>query len=292
MFENQNNLKDQTQEKKENSQNQEAKKDLPKVSDTKIHTMPEKFLQTGQTKYSTKTKTPSSLKKNILIGGLICIVIIAFIVLGFWFLLQSLEQEPENQLADLQTQSQNQPETNNFQNTQEEEDLCSEDACDQCSFDQCSNLSEFCHLEDLCQPSDSIENCPNYVCLFGPEEIDLDNLDQEEPELILAQDDDFDLLTNVEEDLWQSDPNNSDTDGDSYSDSEEILNLYNPNQAGSAKLFETDLIKKYIDNIYSYSIYYPSSWQENKIDDQTMFISETGEFVQIIIQEQENDCWH
>ena len=45
-------------------------------------------------------------------------------------------------------------------------------------------------------------------------------------------DDDHDGLNNSEEMIWNSDPKNSDTDGDGYSDGEEVDNGYSPTGAG------------------------------------------------------------
>ncbi|MFH1564566.1 MAG: hypothetical protein ABIC82_01825 [bacterium] len=55
-----------------------------------------------------------------------------------------------------------------------------------------------------------------------------------EVDAIDKTDDDQDGLTNQEEILYNTDPFNSDTDGDGYSDGDEVKNGYNPN--GSGKL--------------------------------------------------------
>jgi len=53
-------------------------------------------------------------------------------------------------------------------------------------------------------------------------------------ELLLVDDPDFDDLDDIQEKLYGTDPYKADTDGDGYSDSQEIAAGYNPN--GSGKL--------------------------------------------------------
>lgn len=52
------------------------------------------------------------------------------------------------------------------------------------------------------------------------------------------QDDDNDELPNAKEIIYDSDPKNPDTDGDSYLDGSEIINGYDPIAAGSTRLAE------------------------------------------------------
>ncbi len=130
-----------------------------------------------------------------------------------------------------------------------------------------------------------MEICPQYVCVAGRKE--------EEPilpeELKMSQDSDSDLLTDLEEGLWGTNPLESDSDGDGYNDGVEIINLYNPTVAGSGtgKLLDSNLIKTYTNTKFGYSVYYPSSWQVqdlNEAGEEMMFKSATGEFVEVIVQ--------
>ncbi|MBI5071693.1 hypothetical protein HZB93_02240 [Candidatus Falkowbacteria bacterium] len=101
-------------------------------------------------------------------------------------------------------------------------------------------------------------------------------------------DTDNDGLTDVEESLFNTDKNNADTDGDSYSDSLELVNLYNPTGVAPQKIEETDLVKIYSNQIFKYSIFYPTSWSARALDAterEVLFTSTTGEFVQVIVDD-------
>ena len=61
----------------------------------------------------------------------------------------------------------------------------------------------------------------------------------EEPEEDLLIDTDNDGLTDNDElNIWQTDPDNPDTDGDGYLDGEEVSNGYNPNGEGTIEINE------------------------------------------------------
>ena len=75
-----------------------------------------------------------------------------------------------------------------------------------------------------------------------------------------APDTDGDGLTNVEEALYGTDPNKVDTDGDSYSDSVEVINLYDPARLALAKLIDSGHVTNYISKEGNYQIFYPTSW--------------------------------
>ncbi|MBI4713886.1 hypothetical protein HY771_01745 [Candidatus Uhrbacteria bacterium] len=62
--------------------------------------------------------------------------------------------------------------------------------------------------------------------------IDEDRIGLCKEEWILVDDPDFDDLDNTQEKLYGTDPYKADTDGDGYSDSQEIAAGYNPNGAG------------------------------------------------------------
>jgi hypothetical protein len=76
----------------------------------------------------------------------------------------------------------------------------------------------------------------------------------------LAPDADGDGLTNVEEALYGTDPNKVDSDGDGFSDSVEVINLYNPAGFTPNKLIEAGLVTNYTSKEGGYQIYYPTSW--------------------------------
>lgn len=99
-----------------------------------------------------------------------------------------------------------------------------------------------------------------------------------------GSDQDKDGLTDKEEALFGSNPNNTDSDGDGYNDFAEVNNLYNP--AGQEKLESSPAIKSYSNTTYKYSLLYPVSWSLNKIggDDSVIIQSSDNHFIQIIIE--------
>jgi len=100
-------------------------------------------------------------------------------------------------------------------------------------------------------------------------------------------DSDSDYLTDIEENLYQTEPLNPDTDGDTYLDGVEVRNLYSP-KAAEIKLTETAFIKVFVNNSYNYQIYYPSDWVESALSPdfrEIMFSSAIGEYVSVLIQD-------
>ncbi|MCX6740136.1 MAG: hypothetical protein NTZ49_02825 [Candidatus Parcubacteria bacterium] len=101
-------------------------------------------------------------------------------------------------------------------------------------------------------------------------------------------DSDSDGLTDVEEDLYQTEKRKADTDGDGYSDGDELKNLFNPKEAGGATLQTSGLVNTYSNQLYKYEILYPASWLA-KPEDQSLlaiiFLSSTEEDVHISLEE-------
>lgn len=105
-------------------------------------------------------------------------------------------------------------------------------------------------------------------------------------------DTDNDGLTNVEETLYGTNPNNPDTDGDGYIDGErvqtdgtiigELVNLYDPTKAG-AKLEGSTLVKRVEDTAKTYSLLVPTSWTTNESSGLLVItpVQQTGEFFQV-----------
>ena len=106
--------------------------------------------------------------------------------------------------------------------------------------------------------------------------------------LPIAQDSDKDGLTDAEEGLFTTDAANPDADSDGYGDGLEVINLYNPTGFAPHKIEETNLVKVYSNPTYDYSIFYPVSWLAKSLDEtdrEVMFTSATGEFMQVIIED-------
>lgn len=115
------------------------------------------------------------------------------------------------------------------------------------------------------------------------------NIDPSDIEVVpYAQDRDGDIMTDVEESLYGTDIDISDTDNDGFLDGQEIANLYNPIKPGSAKIIDSGLVKIYTNPLYKYSIFYPSSWRVVPLsggDQEITFVSETKEFVEVAVMD-------
>ena len=112
------------------------------------------------------------------------------------------------------------------------------------------------------------------------------------PETILiyrsSLDSDGDGLTDVEEDLYGTDPNNPDSDGDGFFDGEELIGGYDPTTGNGALLEDSGLVEKYSNSIFNYEILYPSPWTALPTDQsfrEVIFQSETDEYIQVSIED-------
>ncbi|HPL95259.1 MAG TPA: hypothetical protein PLF15_00535 [bacterium] len=268
----------------------------------RVHAMPEKFLALGHKKTiitgggDNSSRAPAGgVKKNIIIGLIIGFLIITLLALAAWFLIKSLEGpavEENNQPNNEQTPAENiiPPVPTSTPTTTEELMGCSADSCEFCGQEECQQLIEYCHWADLCQESTATttDGCPIFQCFAGAleQKFNEDNLEN----LTFGQDSDNDLLTDVEEGLWGANPLNSDTDGDSYLDGEELKNLYSPTEksgAAKSKLSNGQTIKIFTNNQFGYTVFYPAGWQENSLGESAnniMFTSQSGEFFQVIVE--------
>ncbi|MBS4033287.1 MAG: hypothetical protein KGZ85_02375 [Ignavibacterium sp.] len=107
--------------------------------------------------------------------------------------------------------------------------------------------------------------------------------------IFVGRDSDGDGLTDFEEQIYGTDPFNSDTDGDLISDGEELINLYCPVSGYGIKLENTDLIKNYQNQTFKYSLFYPTSFSVKVVqgsDESEVIVSGDGsEFFSIIVQD-------
>lgn len=98
-------------------------------------------------------------------------------------------------------------------------------------------------------------------------------------------DSDKDSLTDVEEGIFTTEIKKPDTDGDSYLDGEEVLNLYSPTGKGE-KLIKGSAVKEYQNSKYSYSVLYPAIWEIKTMDSassEVFFVSVGSEFVSLTV---------
>ncbi|MAF14260.1 MAG: hypothetical protein CMI53_05240 [Parcubacteria group bacterium] len=110
-----------------------------------------------------------------------------------------------------------------------------------------------------------------------------------EPEIISltplpqAPDSDNDGLTLAEESLYGTNPELGDSDGDGFLDGTELLNGYDPIRPG-VTLVEGGIFTDYLHQ--SYSIIFPKNWslqEQGATKDQVLFISTTGEFIEVLV---------
>lgn len=106
------------------------------------------------------------------------------------------------------------------------------------------------------------------------------------PSLLLGDsaDDDRDLLTNQEEEIFRADPGVADTDVDSFLDAHETYFLYSPIQKEPSKLIESGTVTDYTNPTFGYQLYYPATWVAGSIDPDNrdvLFSSSGGEYVEV-----------
>lgn len=99
---------------------------------------------------------------------------------------------------------------------------------------------------------------------------------------------DSDGLSNDEELILGTDFSSQDSDGDTYNDLSEALNLYDP--AGNKKLINNPNISKYDNKSFGYSVLYPTAWDKNILSDESsaIFSINTNSFIQILVEPNES----
>jgi hypothetical protein len=103
--------------------------------------------------------------------------------------------------------------------------------------------------------------------------------------LVNSIDTDKDALTDIEEEVFQTDKNIYDTDSDGYFDSQEIRNLYNPTGFAPVRIIDSGLVIEYINPIFGYKLYYPKVWELGEVDlsgEQVLLSSITGEYIEVL----------
>lgn len=107
--------------------------------------------------------------------------------------------------------------------------------------------------------------------------------------LLSSLDTDQDGLTDIEETLlYTTNMNEFDSDKDSYSDKQEVLNLYNPSGTAPIRLIDSQNVNEYKNEAFGYSIYYPKKWVYKTLDGsdrEVIFTSTTGEFIEVLVVE-------
>jgi len=96
----------------------------------------------------------------------------------------------------------------------------------------------------------------------------------------LLIDSDQDGLSDMAEYYLGTDPNNVDSDNDTYSDKDEILNSYNP--LGLGLLSENTNISLFANKQQNYALVYPSAWEVDVVNtNSVLFAAPDQDFIQI-----------
>ncbi|MBT3689828.1 hypothetical protein HOE31_00170 [bacterium] len=104
----------------------------------------------------------------------------------------------------------------------------------------------------------------------------------------MGLDSDEDGVSDIEENMYQTNSTLKDSDEDGYDDAIEILALFDPAIGDGAKLLDSSSVAIYQNPSYFYSLIYPASWTTTPLtvdNKEVVFISSTGEFFEVIIQD-------
>ncbi len=107
------------------------------------------------------------------------------------------------------------------------------------------------------------------------------------PEPVPGIDTDSDGLTDLEErSIYQTDSRRTDTDSDGFVDLNEVLNLFDPNNAQPVPLSDNPGITVHADSALGYEIYRPTGWVlSTGPEGQTRFSAPTGEFIDVLVED-------
>ncbi|MDD5031683.1 MAG: hypothetical protein PHR36_01405 [Patescibacteria group bacterium] len=244
---------DRSEESKSSQENGEKEKMEKRIGEEiVIHTMPEKFRQDNL-----KTDKARRVGIFVMVGGVLFIIIVAFLLYFFIF------KAPEEEQAPLSEKELYNPESGSEAETPA--DVGEEEVSPVATLED--------YLGDLEEAATST--------VSGEEEL----LATSTPaEGISLEDGDGDGLTNKEETLLGTNDGNVDSDGDTYSDYTEITNSYDP--VGSGKIADNPGVGEYVNGTFGYKVLYPVNWTRTSVggDDSVMFKSEDNQFVQIVVQ--------
>ncbi|MBU1915961.1 hypothetical protein KKC47_02430, partial [Patescibacteria group bacterium] len=180
--------------------------------------------------------------------------------------------------------------------------VCGDDKCEKSENhfscpDDCEPPPPVCG-DRSCEAGETFESCPK-DCEPPPPVCGDDKCEEnrgetfancpqdcEPPPPEQALDTDSDGLTDVEEnEIFGSDPNSANSDGDSYVDLNEVLNLFDPAKRDPARLIDNPGITVYRNEDYGIQMYRPKSWNVRDIPaEQTVqFTSATSENIKVTL---------
>lgn len=237
----------------------EEKEEVGKIDIEKnilIHTMPRKFKVSANGARSGKTKIVGII---IMIAGVL--ILIALVYLAYIYLIKAPAQPKE---PTVKTEIPKEIETPEEEEVEEE--------------------VEEPKIEETPVEEEEIATTTEETATSSQEATSTEELPVEG----IVQDSDEDGLSDLEEEIFGSDINLADSDGDGYEDKGEVGNLYNP--AGTGLLADNPNISQYQNSAFGYRLLYPAIWFEQSIGDASsvIFGATNGSFVQIISQANED----
>ena len=129
----------------------------------------------------------------------------------------------------------------------------------------------------VCEQGETPENCLNDCrpvvrcgdnrCDDPQENFESCPADCKPPEPTAAVDTDSDGMSDVEEaEIYKSDPLSPDTDGDSFTDYNEVVNLFDPIRKRPAELKDSNVISSLVNREQGYDMLIPSGWSVTDTD--------------------------
>ena len=210
----------------------------------------------------------SRSNKRIWIGGSIVFVIVACAV--SWYYLRpyfaSRNNNTDTQLPAI-TVKQNDTTQNTNTNTNENENPVIKNNESTSTIDVVTSTEEV-----IFDPASLSQEFINFPLLLTLDTADTDGDD----------------LTDIEEELFNTDSGAWDSDEDGYYDGQELTNLYNPRGFAPVRLIDSGLVDEYVHPRFAYRVYYPRTWQRGDVDSearQVLFSSIDGSYVEIRVSQ-------
>lgn len=103
----------------------------------------------------------------------------------------------------------------------------------------------------------------------------------------LGLDSDADGLTDIEENVWGTNSDKVDTDGDTFKDKDELFTFYDP-AAAKKRLLDSETAAVYKNAQYNYSVIYPSAFAVRALsaeNDQIIFSDANGAYFNVIVMD-------
>jgi hypothetical protein len=100
----------------------------------------------------------------------------------------------------------------------------------------------------------------------------------------VSADFDNDRISDLAEEVFNTDPANADTDGDKYPDGHEIYYLYNPAGFEPMRLIDAGIVDEYRNPIFGYKLYVPKTWAIGVVESdyrEVIFSAITGENIRV-----------